>query len=88
MTTDNVNIRSAPELDPANLVGQALEGERYVVVGEQEGWIQIEEGYISSDYATVSYALDEAENWICALMAVKSSIKDVWSIFQGKTIYY
>ena len=55
VTTDNVNIRSAPELDPANLVGQALEGERYVVVGEQEGWIQIEEGYISSDYATVSY---------------------------------
>ena len=70
VTTDNVNIRSAPELDPANLVGQALEGERYVVVGEQEGWIQIEEGYISSDYATVSYALDEGRKLDMRSMAV------------------
>ena len=70
VTTDNVNIRSAPELDPANLVGQALEGERYVVVGEQEGWIQIEEGYISSDYATVSYCLDEGRKLDMRSMAV------------------
>ena len=70
VTTDNVNIRSAPELDPANLVGQALEGERYVVVVEQEGWIQIEEGYISSDYATVSYALDEGRKLDMRSMAV------------------
>ena len=70
VTTDNVNIRSAPELDPANLVGQALEGERYVVVGEQEGWIQIEEGYISADYATVSYCLDEGRKLDMRSMAV------------------
>ena len=70
VTTDNVNIRSAPELDPANLVGQALEGERYVVVGEQEGWIQIEEGYISADYATVSYCLDAGRKLDMRSMAV------------------
>ena len=70
VTTDSVNIRSAPELDPANLVGQALEGERYVVVGEQEGWIQIEEGYISADYATVSYCLDEGRKLDMRSMAV------------------
>ena len=70
VTTDNVNIRSAPELDPANLVGQALEGEWYVVVGEQEGWIQIEEGYISADYATVSYCLDEGRKLDMRSMAV------------------
>lgn len=33
VTTDNLNIRQAPELDPSNVVGQALMGERYVVLG-------------------------------------------------------
>ena len=56
VTTDNLNIRQAPELDPSNVVGQALMGERYVVLGQQDGWIQIEEGYISADYAEVSYS--------------------------------
>ena len=64
VTTDNLNIRQAPELDPSNVVGQALKGERYVVLGQQDGWIQIEEGYISADYAEVSYSLNEAASWI------------------------
>ncbi len=59
VTTDNLNIRQEPVLDPGNVIGQALLGERYVVVGQEEGWVQIEEGWISSDYAEVSFALNE-----------------------------
>lgn len=59
VTTDNLNIRKEPALDPNNVIGQALLNERYVVLGQQDGWIQIEEGYISADYAEVKYALNE-----------------------------
>ena len=59
ITADSLNIRQEPTLDPSNVIGQALENERYVVLGEKDGWIQIEEGYISADYANVEYALDE-----------------------------
>ena len=59
ITADSLNIRQEPTLDPSNVIGQALENERYVVLGEEDGWIRIEEGYISADYANVEYALDE-----------------------------
>ncbi len=59
ITADSLNIREEPVMDPSNVIGQALEQERYVVVGEADGWIQIEEGYISAEYATLEYALDE-----------------------------
>lgn len=59
ITADSLNIRQEPVMDPSNVIGQALENERYVVLGEEDGWIQIEEGYISADYADVEYALDE-----------------------------
>ena len=61
VTTDNLNIRKEPALDPNNVIGQALLNERYVVLGQQDGWIQIEEGYISADYAEVKYALNEGQ---------------------------
>ena len=70
VTTDNLNIRQAPELDPSNVVGQALKGERYVVLGQQDGWIQIEEGYISADYAEVSYSLNEGRKLDMKAMAI------------------
>ena len=59
ITADSLNIRQEPVMDPSNVIGQALENERYVVLGEEDGWIQIEGGYISADYADVEYALDE-----------------------------
>ena len=59
ITADSLNIRQEPTLDPSNVIGQALENERYVVLGEEEVLIQIEEGYISADYTNVEYALDE-----------------------------
>ena len=56
----SLNIRSEPVQDPANVVGQALKNERYEVIGQTDGWVQIEEGYISADYCNVTYALNEA----------------------------
>ena len=58
---DSLNIRSAPDSSSyENVVGQALKDERYPVIGEQDGWVQIKEGYVSADYVVVQYALNEA----------------------------
>lgn len=70
VTADNLNIRQTPELDPGNIVGQALLGERYVVLGQTDGWVQIEEGYISADYAEVSYSLNEGRKLDMKAMAI------------------
>lgn len=70
VTTDNLNIRKEPALDPNNVIGQALLNERYVVLGQQDGWIQIEEGYISADYAEVKYALNEGRKMDLKAMAI------------------
>lgn len=70
ITADSLNIRSGPALDPSNIVGQAIKDERYTVLGQQEGWIQIEDGYISSDYAQVSYSLDEGRKLDMKSMAI------------------
>ena len=70
VTADNLNIRQTPELDPGNVIGQALKGERYVVQGLENGWIQIEEGYISADYATVAYSLNEGRKLDMKAMAI------------------
>lgn len=70
VTTDNLNIRKDPSLAPDNVVAQALLGERYEVLGQQDGWIQIPSGYISSDYAEVKYALNEARKLDLKAMAV------------------
>lgn len=68
--TDNLNIRQTPELDPANIVGQALTNERYEVVGETDGWVQVKEGYMSSEYVEIKYALDQARKMDLKSMAV------------------
>ena len=70
VTTDNLNIRQEPALDPGNVIGQALLGERYVVVSQKEGWIQIEEGWISADYANVAWALNEGRKLDKKAMAI------------------
>lgn len=59
ITADSLNIREEPGTS-AEVVGQALKNERYLVEREENGWIQISSGYISSDYATVAYGLNEA----------------------------
>ena len=55
---DNLNIRSGPSKD-AEIVGQALPAERYEVLSEADGWVEINSGYISDDYCEVKYALNE-----------------------------
>ena len=55
---DNLNILSGPSKD-AEIVGQALPAERYEVLSEADGWVEINSGYISADYCEVKYALNE-----------------------------
>ncbi len=57
---DNVNIRQTPEIADNNVVAQALLDERYEVVDQLDGWVQITSGYISADFVEVKYALNEA----------------------------
>lgn len=59
INTDRLNIRKEPSTD-ADVVDTALKNERYEVVAEVDGWVQILSGYISADYVTVDYALNEA----------------------------
>lgn len=67
---DKLNIRSEPVTDAANVVGQVLRNERYAIHGAVEGWIQIEDGYISADYVEVRYALNEAKKLDLVAMAI------------------
>ena len=68
--TEKLNIRQDPVLDPANVVGQALVNERYTVEQELEGWVKIPDGYISADYVTVGFALNEARKLDLKAMAL------------------
>lgn len=56
---DKLNVRAEASQD-GEIVGQVLKDERYIVKADEDGWIQIEDGYISADYAEVRYALNEA----------------------------
>ena len=60
VTADSLNIRKEPSTE-AEVVGQALKNERYVVEEDNgDGWLKIPGGYISSEYAEVKYTLNEA----------------------------
>lgn len=56
---DKLNVRAEANQE-AEIVGQVLKNERYLVRGREDGWIQIEDGYISADYVEIRLALDEA----------------------------
>ena len=70
ITADSLNIRTSPEIKDDNVVGQALEGERYQVIGQGDGWIQISSGYISADYVEVKLSLNEAVKMDLRAMAI------------------
>lgn len=57
--TDNLNIRKEPSTE-SDIVGQCLEGEKYEILSESDGWYQIPGGYISADYAEAEFSLNEA----------------------------
>lgn len=70
VNTEKLNIRQEPVIDPSNVLGQALINERYEVLEETDGWIKIEEGYISAEFVTVSEALNEARKLDLKAMAL------------------
>lgn len=70
VTADSLNIRSEPVQNPANVTGAASANERYEVRNQEDGWIQINEGYISAEYAQVRYALEEATKLDLKEMAI------------------
>ena len=70
ITADSLNIRTSPEIKDDNVVGQALEGERYQVISQSDGWIQISSGYISADYTEVKLSLNEAVKMDLRAMAI------------------
>ena len=67
---DRLNMRSEPEIDPQNVVGKALAGERYELISQEGDWARIRvdnlegitEAYINiaDDNAEIRECLDEA----------------------------
>lgn len=70
VTADKLNIRTEPNTETSEVIGQALINERYEVIGETEGWVQIATGYLSADYVEVKYALNEAKKLDLVAMAI------------------
>ncbi len=68
--TDKLNIRSEPVINPENVVGQVLKDERYEVFEEQDGWLKIKQGFISSEFVEVRSALNEARKLDLKAMAL------------------
>lgn len=56
---DNLNIRKEANTT-SDVVGQGLMNERYEVIDQLDGWVQIPSGYMSADYVKLEYALNEA----------------------------
>lgn len=66
-----LNIRTEPAADSAaNVVGQALKNERYPVLEELDGWVRIEEGYMSSEFLDIRLALNEGRKLDLKAMAL------------------
>lgn len=59
VSADKLNVRKGPSQD-SEIMGQVYKDERYPVESIQDGWVQIDDGYLSADYVTVRYALNEA----------------------------
>ena len=81
ISTDVLNIRTAPELDPSNVIGKARSGERYVFMGQDGDWAKIQaqtedgtpaEGYvnIADGNAEIVICLDAARRLDLRNMAV------------------
>ncbi len=58
ITTEVLNIRSAPEKDPANIIAKARNGERYVFISSDGDWAKIkaqtEDGTETEGYVNIS----------------------------------
>ena len=59
VNADKLFIREEASTE-ARPVGTALQNERYVVEEQRDGWVKVASGWMSADYLTVGYALNEA----------------------------
>ncbi len=60
VNADKLFVRSEPTTE-AEAVGSVLQNERYVVLDEKDGWIRVmENGWVSGEYVTMRYALNQA----------------------------
>ena len=59
VTADSLNIRKEPSTE-AEVVERCLQGEKYEILGEVDGWYQISNGYISAEYTEREFSLNEA----------------------------
>ena len=64
VSTDKLNVRKEPSQD-SEIMGQVYKDERYPVESIQDGWVQIDDGYLSADYVTVRYASMRPGSRIC-----------------------
>ena len=72
ITADSVNIRSNPEIDPQNVVGKAIKGERYLIEESEGEWAKVSAKYINgtdtpyintaAGLCEIRFCLDEARN--------------------------
>ena len=73
ITTDSLRVRTEPVFEGSdNVVGAVARDERYEVLSEGDGWVEIEQGYISTSdgNAEVRYCLNEARKLDMRTMAV------------------
>ena len=57
---EKLRVRETPDDSTSdNVVGAVSDGESFEVLSHEGGWIQIKDGYISDQFAQVSYALEE-----------------------------
>ena len=73
ITTDSLRVRSEPVFEGSdNVVGAVARDERYEILSEGDGWVEIEQGYISTSdgNAEVRYCLNEARKLDMRTMAV------------------
>ena len=73
ITTDSLRVRTEPVFEGSdNVVGAVARDERYEVLSEGDGWVEIEQGYISTSdgNAEVRYCLNEARKLDMRTLAV------------------
>lgn len=69
--TETLRIRQTPDSSVSdNVVGQAVNGSRYAVLGEENGWVKIQGGYISADFVTMEMGMAEGEKLDLKTMAL------------------
>lgn len=57
---EKLRVRETPDDSTSdNVIGAVSDGESFEVLSQEDRWIQIKDGYISDQFAQVSYALEE-----------------------------